>query len=127
MLTVKEIDFFKASLEKSYIQETKKFNNWIGILPLAIAGGPFLGLLGTVWGVMNTFAAMAQAGDANIMAIAPGVASALAATVCGLLVAIPALFGYNYLSGIIKDQTADMGIFIDEFIMLVDRDHGEEK
>ncbi|MDR3631669.1 MAG: DUF2341 domain-containing protein [Desulfocapsaceae bacterium] len=127
LLTVKEIDFFKASLERSYIQETKRFNNWMMILPLAISGGPFLGLLGTVWGVMNTFAGMAQAGDANIMAIAPGVASALAATVCGLLVAIPSLFGYNYLSGKMKDQTADMGIFIDEFIMLVDRDHGEEK
>ena len=127
VLTIKEIDFFKASLEKYYLQETKRLSNWMTILPLAISGGPFLGLLGTVWGVMNTFAAMAQAGDANIMAIAPGVASALAATVCGLLVAIPALFGYNYLSGQIKDQTADLGIFIDEFIMLVDRDHGAEQ
>jgi len=127
VLSGKEMDFFKASLERGYLQETKKFQSWMMVLPLAISGGPFLGLLGTVWGVMNTFAAMAAAGDANIMAIAPGVASALAATVCGLLVAIPALFGYNYLSGQIKNQTADIGIFVDEFIMLVDRDHGEEQ
>lgn len=127
VLTAKEIDFFKASLERSYLQETKQFQSWVMILPMAISGGPFLGLLGTVWGVMNTFAAMAAAGDANIMAIAPGVASALAATVCGLCVAIPSLFGYNYLSGRIKDQTADLGIFVDEFIMRVDRDHGEAR
>jgi len=127
ILSVKEIDFFKAALEKYYLLETKRFNKWMILLPVAISGGPFLGLLGTVWGVMNTFAAMAKAGDANIMAIAPGVASALAATVCGLLVAIPSLFGYNYLSTRIKDQTADIGIFVDEFIMLVDRDHGEER
>lgn len=127
ILSAKEIDFFKAALEKYYLLETKRFNKWMIMLPVAISGGPFLGLLGTVWGVMNTFAAMAKAGDANIMAIAPGVASALAATVCGLCVAIPSLFGYNYLSTRIKDQTADIGIFVDEFIMLVDRDHGEER
>jgi len=125
VLSSKEIDYFKASLERSYLQETKKLQSWVMILPMAISGGPFLGLLGTVWGVMNTFAAMAHSGDANIMAIAPGVASALAATVCGLLVAIPCLFGYNFLSGQIKDLTAEIGIFIDEFIMRVDRDHGE--
>lgn len=125
MLSSKEIDYFKASLERSYLQETKRLQSWVMILPMAISGGPFLGLLGTVWGVMNTFAAMAHSGDANIMAIAPGVASALAATVCGLLVAIPCLFGYNFLSGQIKDLTAEIGIFIDEFIMRVDRDHGE--
>lgn len=127
VLSEKEMNILKASLEKSYIQETKKLGEWVLVLTLAISGGPFLGLLGTVWGVMNTFAAMAAAGEANIMAIAPGVASALATTVFGLIVAISALFGYNYLAGKIKDQTADIGIFIDEFILLVERHHGEEK
>lgn len=126
-LSKSELDYFKTSLEKGYIQETKKLNNFILYLTLAISGGPFLGLLGTVWGVMNTFAAMAEAGEANITAIAPGIASALTTTVFGLIVAIPALFGYNYLAGKIKDQTADLGIFIDEFILLVEREHGAEK
>lgn len=125
-LTPREINLFKASLEKGYIQETRGFNNWIMIMTLAISGGPFLGLLGTVWGVMNTFAAMAEAGEANIMAIAPGVASALSTTVFGLIVAIPALFGYNYLAGKIKDQTAEIGIFIDEFVLMVDGQQGDE-
>lgn len=127
LLNAKEMNVFKASLEKGYILETKGFNKWMVIMTLAISGGPFLGLLGTVWGVMNTFAAMAEAGEANIMAIAPGVASALATTVFGLIVAIPALFGYNYLAGKVKDLSADIGIFIDEFVLLVDGRHGEEQ
>jgi len=125
-LNSKELHGFKAALERGYIEETKGFNDRMVVVILAISGGPFLGLLGTVWGVMNTFAAMAATGEANIMAIAPGVASALATTVAGLLVAIPSLFGYNYLVGKLKALTADMGIFIDEFIIRVDVQHGEE-
>jgi biopolymer transport protein ExbB len=86
------------------------------LLTIAIAGGPFLGLLGTVMGVMITFAAIASTGDVNINAIAPGIAAALAATVAGLAVAIPSLFGYNYLLTLIKDITADMRVFSDEFV-----------
>ena len=86
------------------------------LLTIAISGGPFLGLLGTVMGVMITFAAIAASGDVNINAIAPGIAAALVATVAGLVVAIPALFGYNYLVSQIKNISADMQVFIDEFI-----------
>ncbi|MFX6872941.1 MotA/TolQ/ExbB proton channel family protein, partial [Acinetobacter baumannii] len=75
----------------------------------------FLGLLGTVIGVMVTFAAIAMSGDVNINAIAPGVAGALMATVAGLGVAIPSLFGYNYLSVRIRDLSSDMQVFVDEF------------
>src|SRR5208282_2325642 len=82
----------------------------------SIAGGPFLGLLGTVVGVMITFAAIAAQGDVNVNAIAPGIAAALVATVAGLAVAIPALFGYNYLITQIKDATADMQVFVEEFV-----------
>jgi biopolymer transport protein ExbB len=90
-------------------------NKLMVILTIAISGGPFLGLLGTVVGVMVTFAAIAMSGDVNINAIAPGVAGALMATVAGLAVAIPALFGYNYLSIRIRDLTSDMQVFVDEF------------
>ena len=114
----------RANLEKGFMEETKSLNSWMVILTMAITGGPFLGLLGTVWGVMNTFAAMAEAGEANIMAIAPGVASALSTTVFGLIVAIPALFGYNYLVGQIKNTTAELAAFIDQFLVKVD-DAGE--
>jgi biopolymer transport protein ExbB len=89
------------------------------LLTIAIAGGPFLGLLGTVVGVMITFAAIAASGDVNVNAIAPGIAAALAATVAGLAVAIPSLFGYNWLNSRIKAITADMRVFVDEFVTRV--------
>jgi biopolymer transport protein ExbB len=123
-LSPQKMKTFKASLEKAYIRESQKLNAGLVVLTMAVTGGPFLGLLGTVWGVMNTFAAMAEAGEANIMAIAPGVASALSTTVFGLLVAIPALFAYNYLSGKIKNITADMNVFVDEFALRVENCHG---
>ncbi|MEW6380248.1 MAG: DUF2341 domain-containing protein [bacterium] len=122
----KELSSFKAKLEKGTTREEQKLNRWLLILTLAISGGPFLGLLGTVWGIMNTFAAMALAGEADIVVIAPGIASALSTTVLGLIVGIPALFGYNYLVGKIRNITADMYLFVDELTCKVDETYGEQ-
>jgi biopolymer transport protein ExbB len=119
-VTSKVLKTFRTELDKWYINETKRLNGNLTVLTMAISGGPFLGLLGTVWGVMNPFAAMAEAGEANIMAIAPGVASALSTTVVGLIVAIPALFAYNFLTSQIKNITADLTVFIDEFALKVE-------
>ncbi|HMU66543.1 MAG TPA: MotA/TolQ/ExbB proton channel family protein, partial [Cellvibrionaceae bacterium] len=69
--------------------------------------------------------AIAAAGDVNINAIAPGVSAALVATVGGLLVAIPAMFGYNFLAGIIKDTIADMRVFADEYVAKLAEYYGE--
>ena len=80
-----------------------------------------MGLLGTVMGVMITFAVIAATGDVNINSIAPGISGALAATVAGLAVAIPALFVYNYLLTQIKDITADMHVFTDEFLAMISK------
>jgi biopolymer transport protein ExbB len=124
-LNPKILKNLRTELDKHYIGETKRLNGNLTILTMAVTGGPFLGLLGTVWGVMNTFAAMAEAGEANIMAIAPGVASALSTTVVGLIVAIPALFGYNFLTSRIKDITADLTVFVDGFALKVENGHGE--
>lgn len=115
-LTPQAIDAIRASLDAAQVRENQKLNNLLVLLTIAISGGPFLGLLGTVVGVMITFAAIAATGDVNINAIAPGIAAALVATVAGLLVAIPALFGYNYIVSLIKNIAADMQVFIDEFI-----------
>jgi biopolymer transport protein ExbB len=109
----------KASVDADMVRETHRLNAHIVWLTIAISGGPFLGLLGTVVGVMITFAAIAAAGDVNVNAIAPGIAAALLATVAGLAVAIPALFGYNYLASRIKNLSSDMQIFVDEFITRV--------
>ncbi len=108
---------FRAVVEKEAMYESRRLSAGMFILTLCVAGGPFLGLLGTVWGVMNTFAGLAESGEANLSAIAPGVASALSCTLAGLLVAIPALFVSNYLTTRIKDLNADVNVFIDDFIL----------
>jgi len=106
----------RAGLDSGFIKETQRLNRMMVLLTISISGGPFLGLLGTVVGVMITFAAIAATGDVNINAIAPGIAAALVATVAGLAVAIPALFAYNYFIIRITDMTSDMQSFIDEFV-----------
>ncbi len=115
-LSARSIQAIRASLDGGIVRESQKLNRMIVLLTIAISGGPFLGLLGTVVGVMITFAAVAAAGEVNVNAIAPGIAAALLATVAGLAVAIPALFGYNYIVTRIKDSTSDMHVFIDEFV-----------
>ena len=84
------------------------------VLATAISGGPFIGLLGTVWGVMDTFGGVATAGSANLAAMAPGVSAALITTVTGLLVAIPAMFGYNFLVTSIRAMVVEMDNFAAE-------------
>ena len=98
------------------MRENQRFNSGIVLLTIAISGGPFLGLLGTVVGVMITFAAIAAAGEVNVNSIAPGIAAALVATVAGLAVAIPALFGYNWLASQIKNLSGNTAVFVDEFV-----------
>jgi len=115
-LSAAALDSIRASLDAGLIKENHRLNSQIVLLTIAISGGPFLGLLGTVVGVMITFAAIAAAGDVNVNAIAPGIAAALVATVAGLAVAIPALFGYNWLASQIKNVSADMTVFADEFL-----------
>ena len=125
-LSARSVQAIRATLDGGLIRETQKLNSLIVLLTIAISGGPFLGLLGTVVGVMITFAAIAQQGEVNVNAIAPGISAALAATVAGLAVAIPALFGYNYLLSRIKDATSDMHVFIDEFVTKMAEYYGGE-
>jgi biopolymer transport protein ExbB len=116
VLSSRSIQAIRASLDSGYVRENHALNDGLVFLTISIAGGPFMGLLGTVVGVMITFAAIAATGEVNISAIAPGLAAALVATVAGLLVAIPALLGYNYLVSRMKTVTSDLQVFIDEFV-----------
>lgn len=115
-LTGAGLEAIRASLDAAMLRENQRFNSGIVLLTIAISGGPFLGLLGTVVGVMITFAAIAAAGEVNVNSIAPGIAAALVATVAGLAVAIPALFGYNWLAIQIKNLSNDTQVFVDEFV-----------
>ncbi len=115
-LSGRSIQAIKATLHGGLMREVQKLNSKLVFLTIGIAGGPYLGLLGTVIGVMITFAVIAKSGEVEVNSIAPGIAGALLATVAGLAVAIPALFAYSYLSSRIKDAVNDMETFIDEFI-----------
>ena len=125
-LSARSVQAIRATLDGGLVRETQKLNRRMVLLTIAISGGPFLGLLGTVVGVMITFAAIAQQGEVNVNSIAPGISAALAATVAGLVVAIPALFGYNYLLSRIKDATSDMQVFIDEFVTKLAESYDQE-
>jgi biopolymer transport protein ExbB len=115
-LSAQSVEAIRAGLDASMTRLSQRLSSQMVWLTIAIAGGPFLGLLGTVVGVMITFAAIAASGDVNVNAIAPGIAAALVATVAGLGVAIPCLFGYNYLNTRVKEIHADMRVFCDEFV-----------
>jgi biopolymer transport protein ExbB len=106
----------RAAMDGQMVRENQRLNNMMVLLTIAIAGGPFIGLLGTVVGVMITFAAIAASGDVNVNSIAPGIAAALLATVAGLAVAIPSLFGYNYFQTRIKETMSEMAVFVDEIV-----------
>lgn len=123
VLSPQAMNAVRATMDATLTRELQKLNSQMVLLTIAISGGPFLGLLGTVIGVMITFAAIAVSGEVNVNAIAPGIAGALTATVAGLMVAIPCLFGYNYLGGRIKEITADMHVFIDEFVARLTEEH----
>jgi biopolymer transport protein ExbB len=123
VLSAQAMNAVRATMDAVLIRELQKLNSQMVLLTIAISGGPFLGLLGTVIGVMITFAAIAVSGEVNVNAIAPGIAGALTATIAGLVVAIPCLFGYNYLGGRIKEITADMHVFVDEFVAKLTEQH----
>jgi len=110
------IEAIRASMDATRVRENQRLNRGLVLLTISISGGPYLGLLGTVVGIILVFAAVALAGEVNINAIAPGIAAALVATVVGLFVAIPALFSYNYLLTRNKNVSADMDVFVDEFV-----------
>lgn len=104
----------RSSLEQTVSEEALKLEAQLILLASAVSGAPFLGLLGTVWGVMDAFSDVAASGSANLTALAPGVSGALLTTVTGLLVAIPAMFGYNYLLTTIRGMTVEMENFAAE-------------
>jgi biopolymer transport protein TolQ len=105
----------QVALERAASTEALSLEKGMIILSTAVAGGPFIGLFGTVWGVMETFSGIGVAGAATLTAMAPGVAAALLATVAGLFVAIPAMFAYNYMVTMIRGITQELDGFSAEY------------
>ncbi len=118
-LTTAQIETVRSTLERSVADQILKLEDKVGLLATAVSVSPFLGLLGTVWGVMMAFCGIALQGTTSISAIAPGVSGALLATTVGLLVAIPSLVGYNLTANAIKNLTVLMDNFVEEFMAKV--------
>ena len=114
-ISMSSFEAVKVILEEAAGSEAIALEKGMIVLSTAVAGGPFIGLLGTVWGVMSTFAGIAASHAATLTAMAPGVAAALVATVTGLLVAIPAMFGYNFMVTTIRHLTQELDSFASRF------------
>ncbi len=110
-ISIKTIEHIKRNMERSVSEESLRLESGLIMLAIAVSGSPFLGLLGTVWGVMSAFSYVAVAQSADLATMAPGVAGALIATVGGLLVAIPSMFGYNWLVHNLRVFTVEMDNF----------------
>jgi biopolymer transport protein ExbB/TolQ len=117
----------KVALERSVSGQAISLEKGMIILTTAVAGGPFIGLLGTVWGVMETFSGIAIKQAASLAAMAPGVAGALIATVVGLFVAIPAMFAYNYMVTMIRAITQELDNFVTEFATAVEHTYVDNR
>ncbi len=113
-------DSVRVAMERTASSEALLLEKGMIVLSTAVAGGPFIGLLGTVWGVMETFAGIARANSASLTAMAPGVAGALIATVIGLLVAIPAMFAYNFMVTTIRTITQELDSFASEYATAIE-------
>ncbi len=109
-----------AAMERAVGESALKLESHMNILSMAVSGAPFIGLLGTVWGVMDAFSGIAIAGNANLSAMAPGVSGALVTTVVGLLVAIPAMFGYNFLVTSVRSMIVQSDNFAAELASAIE-------
>ncbi len=125
-VSLKGMEHVKRSLENTVAQESLKLESGLILLAIAVSGAPFLGLLGTVWGVMSTFGHVAQQNSATLAAMAPGVAAALITTVAGLLVAIPSMFGYNWLVHTLRVLTVELDNFAQELVSKMETEYLEE-
>jgi biopolymer transport protein TolQ len=126
-VSLKAMEHVKRLMENAVAQESLKLESGLILLAIAVSGGPFLGLLGTVWGVMSTFGHIAQQGSATLTAMAPGVAAALITTVAGLIVAIPSMFGYNWLVHNLRVLTVELDNFAQELVSKMESEYLSEE
>jgi len=115
-LTAREIELIRGTCEHILDEEEIRVEHGMGIIATIVALSPMLGLLGTVWGVLDAFAEMGTAGSANLATIAPSISAALVTTVVGLLIAIPGTIFFSNMQSKIRHLTADMEGFADELM-----------
>jgi biopolymer transport protein TolQ len=102
------LEHAENAIQRAIARQTLRYDSGMIFLASIVSGAPFIGLLGTVWGVMEAFSSVATQQTAGIQALAPGVSGAMLATIAGLVVAIPSVFGYNLLLGHTREMTTEL-------------------
>jgi len=120
-MEMRGIDNVERAMNRACSSEVTKLENSLGFLATTGSASPFIGLFGTVWGIMDTFKAIGARGSATLAVVAPGISEALIATAAGLAAAIPAVIFYNYYLNRIKTMTMEMDNFASELLNIVER------
>ena len=115
------MDNLERALRKAGIDQNKRLEKALGFLATTGNTAPFIGLFGTVWGIMESFHSIGLKGSANLAVVAPGISEALIATAAGLAAAIPAVVAFNYFTQRITGLRAEMDIFASDFLSMVVR------
>jgi biopolymer transport protein TolQ len=118
---VKSMEAVERCLQRSSVVEMGRMEQYLGILATIAAVSPFIGLFGTVWGIIDAFRGIGATGNASLATVAPGISEALVATAIGLVAAIPALMAYNFFQGALKQWQTELDDFALEFIGLSER------
>lgn len=116
-----DLENIERSLRKAQTTETMKFERMTPALATTATAAPFIGLFGTVWGIMNSFRAIDQTRTASIESIAPGIAEALISTAIGLAAAVPAVITYNYFQRKIRVMGSEMETFTQDYLNIIRR------
>ncbi len=119
--TVRSLDSVERSLIRATRVESSRLQRYIPFLATTAAAGPFIGLFGTVWGIMGAFGDIASTGSTSITSVAPGISEALINTAAGLFAAIPALLAYNHFVQKVRQARGEMEDFTLEFLNLTER------
>ncbi|WP_029914315.1 protein TolQ [Pelobacter seleniigenes] len=109
------------ALRRATTQETHRLEKYLTFLATTGSTAPFIGLFGTVWGIMDAFHGIGQTGSASLAVVAPGISEALIATAIGLAAAIPAVMGYNHFLNKVNVLIGEMDNFSQEFLNIVER------
>jgi biopolymer transport protein TolQ len=102
------LEHAENAIQRALARQTLRYESSMVFLASIVSGAPFMGLLGTVWGVLEAFSAVSVMQTASIQTLAPGVSAALLTTVAGLVVAIPSMFGYNILFASTKRMVTEL-------------------
>jgi biopolymer transport protein TolQ len=120
-LEMKGIDNVERALNRACSAEATKLESTLSFLATTGSASPFIGLFGTVWGIMDTFRGIGTRGSATLAVVAPGISEALIATAAGLAAAIPAVIFYNYYLNKVKDMSGEMDNFASEVLNIIER------